>query len=352
MEIIHGGDITGYEAIYNRKPVDFSANLSPLGMPESVRRAIRDSVSEAEHYPDPLCRRLRDAISEVTGVPAQSILCGNGAADLIYRAVFAIKPKTALLPAPTFTEYETALESAGCNIVRYYLSEDNDFDIDRDFLEYITPETDTVFLCQPNNPTGRAIPKPLLLDILARCREVGAQLVTDESFAGFLNDPDRFTMMDEIGENRGLVVIRSFTKIYAMAGVRLGYCVSSDSELLNKMYSSGQPWGVSTSAQAAGIAAVKESEYVLKVRETVKKERLRLINRLTGLGLRVIPGEANYLLFKCGVPLSDKLLDRGILIRSCGNFHGLDGSWYRIAVRTERENEMLIRAIGEVLSGG
>ena len=352
MELIHGGDWAGFEARHGQMPLDFSVNVSPLGVPDGVRRAIERSAAGLDRYPDPLCRALRQGIAKCEGVQAAQILCGSGAAELIFRAVLARRPRRALLIAPTFAEYEAALQTAGCQIAFYDLREENGFALDSGILEAIRPDTDTVFLCQPNNPTGRAAPRPLLLQVLARCRSVGALLVLDECFCDFLDEPDAWSLTGELPNWKNLLILKSFTKLYAMAGGRLGYCLGSDPALLEAMASAGPPWSVSSLAQAAGLAALEETDYVGHVRALIRAERPRLAAALEGLGLRVIPGEANYVLFRCITPLCAPLEKQGILLRSCGNYRGLDGTWYRAAVRTHAENQRLIRAMEEVLAYG
>ena len=350
MELIHGGDWAGFASQYGQMPLDFSVNVSPLGIPDGVRRAIERSASEADRYPDPLCRTLRQGIAKKEGIAAEHILCGSGAAELIFRAVLARRPRRALLLAPTFAEYEAALQTANCQITYNCLREENGFVLDSGILEAIQPGTDMVFLCQPNNPTGLTAPRPLLLQILARCRAVGALLVADECFTDFLDEPTTFSLTGELLNWRNhLLILKSFTKLYAMAGVRLGYCLSADTALLKAMASAGPPWSVSSLAQAAGLGALEEKDYVRQVRTLIRVERPRLAAALAGFGLHVVPGEANYLLFQCRSPLASPLAKRGILLRSCGNYRGLDGTWYRVSVRTRAENERLIQTLREVL---
>lgn len=352
MTPTHGGDWAGFEARYGRPPLDFSVNVSPLGVPDGVRRALEGAAVSADRYPDPLCRSLRAAIAEREGVDAERVLCGAGAADLIFRAVLARRPRLALLPAPSFTEYEAALRAADCRVAYFELRKENGFALDSGILEAITPETDMVFLCQPNNPTGRTVPRPLLLRVLDRCRSTGTLLVLDECFCGFLDDPAAHSLVTELARGEDLLILRSFTKLYALAGVRLGYCLAGDPALPDAMAAAGPPWAVSSLAQAAGLAALEEDGYVRSVRALIRSERPRLAGRLAALGLRVIPGEANYLLFQCAAPLLGPLGERGILLRRCGDYRGLDDSWYRAAVRTPGENDRLIRAMEEVLGRG
>ena len=180
MELTHGGDWAGYAAQYGGMPLDFSANVSPLGLPQGVRQAVARALDGADRYPDPLCRALRKKLSGTLGVPPQSILCGNGAADLIFRLALAEKPKRALVTAPTFAEYEQALVVAGCTADRFFLREEEGFAVTEALLERIEPGLDILFLCEPNNPTGRTTPRALLLRILERCAACGTRLVVDE----------------------------------------------------------------------------------------------------------------------------------------------------------------------------
>lgn len=348
-KLTHGGDWAGYQAERGGQPLDFSANISPLGLPEGVRRAAVRALDTAERYPDPLCRALRAAIGEAEGVDPAWVLCGNGAAELIYRVVLAKRPKKALVTAPAFSEYEAALELAGCRTDRFLLKEEDGFALNGEFLEAITPDMDLVFLCQPNNPTGRTVPRPLLAAAVERCRAGGGLLVLDECFCGFLDDPDAFSLKDLLGGHGNLLILKAFTKLYAMAGLRLGYCLCSDAALLDAMGSAGQPWGVSGPAQAAGVAALKETDYVEAVRALIQAQRPRLAAGLERLGFRVVPGQANYLLFWSPVPLAGPLRERGILLRDCANYHGLCEGWYRTAVRTGEENARLLAALEEIL---
>ena len=206
-----------------------------------------------------------------------------------------------------------------------------------------------VFLCEPNNPTGVSSPRELLLRVAKQCAECGALLMLDECFGDFLQEPSLHTLKGDLGQFPNLVILKAFTKLYAMAGVRLGYALCADSKLMREMGQAGQPWGVSSLAQAAGEAALEETEYVEQVRQMVAQERPWLAQQLVDLGMKVVPGEANYLLFRCGISLLQPLRKRGILLRSCANYHGLDESWYRTAVRTHEENIRLVRALEEVV---
>lgn len=346
----HGGDWAGFEREFGASPLDFSANVSPLGLPEGVKAAAMQALGVADRYPDPLCRALREAIAVHENVPTEYCLCGNGAADLIFRAVQAIRPKRALLTAPTFAEYGAALDSVGCEITRWELREADEFRLKDSVLDAITPDIDMVFLCEPNNPTGITTDSTLLERICDRCKQANTWLVLDECFLDFVDAPERHTKKHRLADMPKLLLLRSFTKLYAMAGLRLGYCLSTNTELLEAMRLSGAPWAVSGVAQATGIAALEETEYVQRVRTLTARERERMKRGLGELRLTVIPGEANYLLFRGPSGLVEKLRRRGILLRGCGNFAGLDDTWYRTAIRTAEENNRFLTTLREVLT--
>lgn len=350
MKLVHGGDWAGYRAEFGRDALDFSANVSPLGLPAGVAEAITNALPTADRYPDPLCRQLRAALAGAEGVPADWILCGNGAADLIFRLALAVRPRRALLPAPTFAEYEAALQTVGCAVQRVFLREENDFAVTEEFIDAVTPETDIVFLCQPNNPTGQVTPPALVERLVRRCAECGAVLVVDECFLDFLPDRDAWTAKQLLRDAPQLIILKAFTKLYAMAGVRLGYALCGDATLLEKMRGAGQPWAVSSLAQAAGLAALQETAYAGAVRALIAEQRPRMAAGLRALGLRVMDGQANYLLFRATPDFGEKLRRRGAVVRSCANYPGLDAAWYRTAVRTAEENTRLLQIMGEILA--
>ena len=278
------------------------------------------------------------------------MICGNGAADLIFRLAFALKPRKALLTAPTFSEYEGALTCVGCQVERYALDIDRDFDLDEGFLKAIVPGVELVFLCTPNNPTGRLIDPELLAEAARRCRDVGARLVVDECFLPLAGGGAG--LAPRLTEFSNLFLLRAFTKSYAMAGLRLGYGLSADLELLETLGRFAQPWSVSAPAQAAGIAAFARCpQWPEQARALVERERPVLAAGLEGLGCRVVPSQANYLLFQAEnvTDLKEKMLQRGVLLRSCANYHNLGPDWYRVCVKGGEENRRLLAALKEVL---
>ncbi|MCI8280254.1 MAG: aminotransferase class I/II-fold pyridoxal phosphate-dependent enzyme [Lachnospiraceae bacterium] len=336
----HGGDIYSHKNV-----LDFSANINFRGMPESVKEAARAGVDHCMHYPDTACRKLRDVIAQREQVEPGQVICGNGAADLIFSLVLAQKPREALVTAPAFFEYEQALRTVGCEIKYHYLEESKGFLLQRDILKAISPKTDLVFLCNPNNPTGICISPELLKEILKRCEECRTLLTVDECFLDFLENGESLSMKQYLSSDRNLFILKAFTKMYAMAGLRLGYGLSDDRGLLERIRNMRQPWGVSIPAQMAGIAAAREMEFAADSRRIIQKEREYLQDKMEQMGYRILGGAANYLFFQGPLDLYKVCLEKGILIRDCGNYKGLKPGWYRIAVKSREENQELLAAL-------
>lgn len=347
MHLIHGGDVYSARQKMKQEPLDFSANINPMGMPPGAVRAAADALQQCTQYPDPLCRELRAALAAYEGIPAEQIVCGNGAADLIFRIVAATHPRRALLLEPTFAEYEQALRSMDCSIAYFPLQESEGFVLPEAFLQQLTPEINLLFLCNPNNPTGRTVSPALLQEIWKRCEEAGILLVVDECFNEFLEHPEQNTLKGVLKTGANSVILKAFTKSFAMPGLRLGYGLCGNRDLAERIFSCGQPWGVSIPAQAAGVAALQEQGYLERMRRLIQTERRWLSENLARLGLRVFPSEANYILFRTETEISlrERMEQRGVLIRACGNYRGLDDRYYRIAVRGHDENERLIAAL-------
>ena len=340
----HGGDIYAHS-----EPVlDFSANINPLGYPPGLKETLVENLDSFQRYPDAHCRALRQAIAAHHGVDAGQVLCGNGAADLIYRICAHFRPAKALIAAPTFSEYERGVYAYGGHITEHQLEEDKHFEVDETILDSITEEISLVFLCSPNNPTGRLIPIHLLRKIAQRCQQVGACLVLDECFLDFTSGESMIFYMDQ---HPNLLILRAFTKMYAMAGLRLGYLLSANQDLLDAIGVFGATWSVSGPAQAAGLAALRAADWAHTPRVYVEKERAFLHKELQALRLKVFPGEANYLLLKSERPLFQPLLEQGVLVRDCGNYTGLSSLFIRIGIQTREKNVKLLAAFKEVLYG-
>ncbi|MEY8338395.1 histidinol-phosphate transaminase [Lachnospiraceae bacterium 62-35] len=346
---LHGGDIYSQEI-----HMDYSVNISPLGLPDGVKKAVRDSLDEFCTYPDSSCRSLRQALSVFHGIKKEEIICGNGAADLIFQLVQAVKPKKALVTAPSFQEYEQALAAVGAEAVRCCLRKEDDFQPDMErWLSLADTSVEMAFICNPNNPTGQALKSAEVVWMAEICRKKGILLVVDECFNEFLEEPEEYSVIPYINQYDNLFILRAFTKIYAMAGFRLGYGISSRQTLFQKMEGQRQPWSVSGIAQKAGEAALKEEKYVLRVRKLVLEERGFLEKGLKTCSFSVYPSMANYLLFYAPgdgegeESLYEKMKRRKILLRSCNNYQGLGQGYYRICIRDRKSNEKLLAALAE-----
>lgn len=341
---VHGGDIYTYMSKTGIVPLDYSANINPLGLPEPVKRVLADNIDSFSPYPDIHCRRLARAMSEFEKVDESFLLFGNGAADIIFKTVYALKPKSALLLAPTFAEYEIALANTNCRINYHHLYEKDEFALTEDIIGKIKG-VDIVFICNPNNPTGMVTPKELIYKIAEKCTSENAYLVLDECFMDFVEGSQKYSFKEFIGRFDNVLILKAFTKIFSMAGLRLGYCISSNKGLLESINKAGQPWSVSTPAQLAGIAACGEKEHVKKTVHMIRKEREFLYGELKAAGLKPYESYANYILIKGERDLYDRLLKEHIIIRRCSNYIGLDDSFFRIAVKMRKDNEKLIGAI-------
>ena len=338
----HGGDIYN-----NRVRLDFSANINPAGMPPAVTEALVEAVHHCSAYPDPYCAALRETIARYEGVAAGNVLCGNGAAELIYAFAYALpKGKKALVVSPTFCDYTAALQAAEIEAEHYVLTEKDGFRVTDSLLNVDFTQYCAVFLCSPNNPTGFTVDA----DIVRALAKTGVRLLLDFTFLELTDVPEKYDIPALLREFPNAAVLRAFTKSFAMAGVRLGYLLCEDGTFLAAMSGKTQCWNVSSLAQAAGVAALDCGDWLRKSVAAIRAERETLTEGLRALGVRVYPGEANFLLLYSEADLYHKLLKRGVLIRDCSDYMGLRKGFYRIAVRTPEENAALLAAVKEALS--
>lgn len=339
----HGGDI-----YRNKVKMDFSVNVNPLGIPDSVKRALIEAAGECGKYPDIKAEELTKSVAGMAGVSEDSLLFGNGASELFMAIVHAVKPERIVIPVPSFYGYEWSAGSTGAEVVYYEMKEEHQFSLEEGIKEFLTEGTDLLFLANPNNPVGNMIEASLLEEIAEYCKEKGILIVMDECFLEFTGEEEKRSFKNKLTEYPGVIVVRAFTKIFAIPGVRLGYLLCGNQELKNKIKRQLPEWNLSVFAQAAGRAACEEGEYRKETVSFVKEEREYLAGELRQAGIKVYPSRADYLLLKTGWPLYERLLDKEILIRDCSNFRGLGKDFYRIAVKTHSENELLIKTIKEM----
>ncbi len=335
---IHGGDI-----YRNEVKLDFSVNVNPLGIPENVVAALHRSVERCGSYPDIEAEKLKKAVSESVGIPEEYLLFGNGASELFMAVAHGIKPEKTVIPVPSFYGYEYAAKAAGGEIIYYEMKQENSFCLAKDIDTVLTEDVQLLFLANPNNPVGNLLGRKTLLCLLQHCQEKGIYMVLDESFIEFCGE--RFSMLTEIEALDRLILVRTFTKIFSIPGVRLGYLICSSPEIRLKIATQLPEWNLSGFAQEAGCVCMGQREFIRETENYIKTERQFLEEGLKEKGFQVFPSCANFIMFYCEESLYEKLLEKGILIRDCRNFRGLCKGFYRIAVRTRKENEILLEAI-------
>ena len=351
---IHGGDI------YSRQiRLDFSVNGNPLGMPAEARLSLLAAINHVGEYPDAAAGELTETVSHMLSVQSgreiqgEYLVFGNGASELFLAIVHALKPENIVIPVPSFYGYEYAAKAVDSHIKYVYLSEESAFCPGKELLQVLTADTDLLFLANPNNPTGQLMSREYLRELMEHCRQQGIIVVLDECFIEFC-ETDReqpVSLLGKIDQYENLLLVRAFTKSFAMPGVRLGYLVCSNEGLREKIRRQLPEWNLSVFAQRAGIVCAGQAEqYLQDTVEYVKTERAYLREGLEAPGIRVVSGEADFLLLYTTQPIYDRLLAKGILIRNCENFRGLGEGYYRIAVKKHEENEVLLDELEQCLS--
>ncbi|MBF0329529.1 MAG: threonine-phosphate decarboxylase [Nitrospirae bacterium] len=361
----HGGNIYKLSeelGISEDEIIDFSASINPLGLPKSVVAAIKDGIRTIIDYPDPDARHLCVEIARHLHMDSQHVLCGNGSTELIYLAARALRPEKVLIPAPTFSEYERAVKTLQAvnhtpPQVSYFVTwEKDNFDLNAEkFIASMSKDTkasalmnsvDTVFICNPNNPTGRVISRNNMLKICNAALKFKTYLVVDEAFIDFCPEE---SVVKEVEKNPYLIVLRSLTKFYALSGLRIGYAVAHP-KTINLLLKYKEPWTVNTLAQVAGIAALRDAAFRLDSLKVIEHESAVLEDGLKLLNIRYFESDANFYLLKIRNAQQTvlQLRDKGIMVRDCSNFIGLDENYMRIAVKSNKDNMRLLKELSKL----
>lgn len=342
MGEIHGGDI-----YRNHVQMDFSVNTNPLGIPEMVKKALYKAVDQCDSYPDIHSEELKEAIAIWLGVEKDCLLLGNGASELFMAIVHGVEPKKIVIPVPSFYGYEYVANAIGADIVFYETKEEYEFQIQEDFLEMLTDEVDLLFLTNPNNPTGKLLERGRLLQILCHCAKKDIKVVLDECFIEFVDS--NYSMIPSLEETfSNVMIVRAFTKIFSIPGVRLGYLYCLNEGLLQCVKEQLPEWNLSSFGQAAGCACTRELSFVERTSRYIRAEREYLESGLERIGVSYIESDANFILIKSEQPLYEMLLKRGTLIRDCENFRGLGKEYFRVAVKSRQDNERLLKQMEEI----
>lgn len=351
----HGGTVFASARSLGIAPeelLDFSANINPLGPAPGVREAVCSGFEKVLHYPDRESFELRQALAGVHRVTIDNLVVANGSTELIYLLPRLLPGARGLIIAPAFSEYSRALAQAGWQTEHLILSPDDGFALSLGKLaEKLAEGFDLLFLCNPANPTGAILPLSVIREVQRLCRDAGTFLVLDEAFMDFREGESAKGLIAESG---GGIVLRSMTKFFAIPGLRLGYAIGHV-DVIRQCADQLEPWSVNTPAQIAGVASLADAGYRERTVRSVSTERAALAQGLADLpGLAPFPSAANYLLVEMrngftAAELKSRLLDKRILIRDCSNYRGLDGRYFRVAVRSKEENRRLLDALGEVL---
>jgi threonine-phosphate decarboxylase len=347
----HGG-------IYSVDPslvkIDFSSNVNPLGISKNVLSSIkRDLGSLSSSYPDPECNGLKKSLSDYLKIHCECINIGNGATEIIHNFARLFARKKVVIPSPSFCEYELASRRMGASI---FLVPLQNLNLDADQIVEKAKGSDAIFLCNPNNPTGLLYRKSLK-KIIERV-DNSTKILVDECFIELVNASDRHTMIGNIGEFDNLIVLRSLTKSFGLAGLRLGYSVSN-SKLADKLAAARISWNVNGIAQRAGIVALMDLEHLAKARAIVKEEREFMYINIRKKTQCFLPSksDANYFLIRLtnskysSTEIRDSLLAQsGVLVRDCSTFSRMGSNYIRVAIKNHGENLTLLNALESIES--
>jgi threonine-phosphate decarboxylase len=358
--VSHGGDVWGFARKYNiplEKVLDFSGPINFLGPSTKAVEAVRQFAKRIRFYPDPNPVELRAEIAKYVGhgVDAANIILGNGSIELIYMIaeVFPYGFK-AVIPVPSFSEYEKAALRVGGEPIFVKLPDDFALNVES-VKRAMTADTRIVSICNPHSPSGTLYSREAVLDLVDFCRKKDVVVSVDENYIEFAEKGQETTMAGYVKKYENLFVIRSVTKFYGMPGIRLGYGIATES-LIDTLQTVRQPWSINSLAGNVTLAAFKDTDFIDNTKYTIAKERAVFAKMLSEIGgLHVFPSVTNFLLVKILNPkytstmLKEKMAKKGLLIRDCNTFVGLDNSYFRVTVRSSEDNLRLVKALSGLL---
>lgn len=355
----HGGDVETAALKYGKKAADFldySANINPLGPPEEVIEALKQGWKEIIRYPDPGHRALKRTLSEQVKLGEEHILIGNGAAECMALLLMALSPETVGTIEPGFSEYRSLALQFGAKVDSVYGKQDNGYRADVNDIGALMERVQVLFIGQPNNPNGVQYSLTDLETLAKKAHVTKTKLVIDEAFIDFIREEERNSLAPSLEKYPEVIIIRSMTKFYAIPGLRLGYALASP-DLIRSMMQKQVTWSVNGLALLAGEACLQAySSYEENTISLITAERKRLAVGLRKYGFTVYPGEANYLLVEGAPPwtaaaLQDAMGQKGILIRSCAMYPGLNEHAFRIAVKGTEQNIQFLDTFGQIMEG-
>ena len=374
MSKIHGGNIFQFAHEQRIEPyevVDFSANINPLGPSQRGLDALNAQLRYISHYPDATNDDVLNAIADTYGMDKHQIIVGNGAAELLY-AICRLPGYTgAFVPAPGFSEYKEALEASKIPVrdIFYRPREDDNekpyFEVPYLALETFAAELKgqdgriIVFLGNPNNPDGTLLDKDHIRTVASMLKDANSLLVIDESFIDFVgNDPlqdNEHSMRSLVNEFDNIIVVHSFTKFYAVPGLRIGAAFANKT-LITQLQQYIPSWSVNTLAQAYTKAALNDVDYIKLTKQELNEERAFMYNALDALeGVTVYPPSANFILFQVnqeGITanyINEELKKYNMIVRNCDSYVGLTNHWVRIAIKDHETNIKLVDKLTNIL---
>jgi threonine-phosphate decarboxylase len=336
--------------------LDYSANINPLGLPQNLREILISNLDNLVNYPDTECTELKQDISRYLKVDEDRIIVGNGASEVIFLLFEVLRPKKVLIPSPTFAEYSKAAVRCGADIEYFPLKEEDNFIPDReDLFSKLQAGVDALFLCNPNNPTSTLLTKSSLLEIIEYSSRRNVFVIIDEAFIELTAEANENSMAEVLSRFNNLFIIRAFTKLFAIPGLRLGYGLGGV-ETVKKMWEIKMPWSVNSLACSVGPVLEDKTGYMKKTREWIKEELEWFYDELVKIpGLKVFKPNTNFILLKIleeGLNvkiLKDKMASKGILIRDASNFKFLNEKFFRIAIKDRERNTVFLRTLKEVM---
>ena len=356
----HGSDLEKIEQLYGIKKEDivsFSANVNPLGISQKLAEDLPHQLDVICTYPDREYTALRGVIADYCNTLAEYIMVGNGSTELISLFIRMVSPKRALIVSPTYSEYERELSFAGGTSTYFALEEKDDFALNTDeLIASLDGSVDMLIMCNPNNPTSSAISRDEMRRILDECKKRDIFVLIDETYIEFAEKYDEINCVPLVSDHDNVCILRGVSKFFAAPGLRLGYALCGNSELMKKAASVKDPWTVGSLTEAAGRIMFTDSDYISSTKALISSERRRVVSVLRSTdGIKVYEPVANFVLCRITKEnvdadiLFDKAIRKNMMIRNCSNFPFLDSKYFRICFMSPEDNDRLLALIRETL---
>jgi threonine-phosphate decarboxylase len=354
---VHGGDVWKISEKYQiplNQVIDFSVPFNPMGTPKKTLQSIRQHLNLIKNYPDPEHEWLIETLSNYVGVKPNNIIVGSGSTELIYLfvEVFSDREYEVVIPIPTFGEYKKATMKVGGKPSFLRCDPTENFCLDFAELEKaISKKTRIIFLCNPNSPTGRLYEKDDVLRIVRLAEEKNVLVFLDEDYAEFVDNAKRYSMAEYVTRYNNLFVLRSLTKFFGLAGLRMGFGIASP-DVIDALKRAKMPWTVNSLAMFAAKEAVKDEDFIKRSRLLISRSKKQMQKMFQEIPwLKVYPSETNFFLVEItkggltSTQLKEGLERKGLLIRDCSDFDGLNNRFFRVSVNKPEENERLIERL-------